>query len=78
MLEKKRAAVALSIAQVTTGYVFGGGDVSLPKLQLHSPPVRKNGRGFIVNTWWTERERETGISQIDQEGQLQSRLQRCS
>lgn len=26
-------------------------DVFIPELQLHSPPIQKNGGGFIVDTW---------------------------
>lgn len=72
---RKRAAVTLSIVQTTTGYWFSG-DACLPKLQLHSPPVQKNGGGFIVNTW-TERGRQRQAlgKRMHQEGQHQSRLQ---
>lgn len=49
----------------------------LPKLQLHSPPVQKNGGGFIVNAWTERRGRQRQALGIwmHQEGQHQSRLQ---
>jgi len=45
----------------------------VPELQLHSPPVQKDGGGFIVNTWTMrggrERERERERKERERERQ---------
>ena len=54
-------------------------DVCLPELQFHSPPVQKDGGGFIVDTWTEEGRQRRALGEwMHQEGQHQSRLQNHS